>query len=336
MILRPLHPAPSRRTLLAGASALAAAALARSPACADVAFPDRPVRILVGFAAGGAPDALARVVADRLAARWSQPVTVENRTGAQGNIAMAAVAKSPADGLTLALVPVGNAAVNPALFPTLPYDMARDFAPISEIARVENLLVVGAGTPMRSVADLVAAGRREPGALTYATPGAGSLAHLAAELFARGTGITMRHVPYRGVAPALTDVMRGEVSLTFAQISTAKPLVEGGQLRALAIASAARSSLFPDVPTLAEAAGLPGFEAVSWYGLMAPAGTPEPILRKVAADLSAILAMPETRAALESQGAAPAGGGPDALAGLIAADTERWGRVVREAGIRVE
>ena len=316
---------------------LALPALAGLPAPSRAqAFPDRGVRILVGFAAGGAPDALARLVADRLAARWGQPVTVENRTGAQGNIAMAAVAKAPPDGLTLALVPVGNAAVNPALFPSLPYDMARDFAPVTEIARVENLLVVGAGTPWRDVGALVAAGRREPGALTYATPGAGSLAHLAAELFARGAGFTMRHVPYRGVAPALTDVMRGEVSLTFAQVSTAKPLVEGGQLRALAIASRERSPLFPEVPTLAEAANLPGFEAVSWYGLMAPTGTPEPIVRAIAADVAAILAEPGTRAALEAQGAAPAGGGPAALAVLIAADTARWGQVVREAGIKVE
>ena len=315
---------------------LAASILAPLAAAAEEGFPDRGVRILVGFAPGGAPDALARVVADRLATRWKQPVTVENRTGAQGNIAMAAVAKSTPDGLTLGLVPVGNAAVNPALFPSLPYDMARDFVPVTEIARVENLLVVGAGSPFRTVADLVTAARREPGALTYGTPGAGSLAHLAAELFGRGAGFTMRHVPYRGVAPALTDVIRGEVSLTFAQLSTAKPFVEGGQLRALAIASPARNPLFPDVPTLAEAAGLPGFEAVSWYGLMAPAGTPEPIVRSVATDVAAILARPETRAALEAQGATPAGDGPAAFARLIAEDTARWGRVVREAGIKVE
>lgn len=327
---------PDRRATLALLGTLPFAGAAASAGRAADELPAGTLRIFVGFAAGGAPDALARVVADRLGSLSSRQVIVENRTGAQGNLAMSAVAKAPPDGLTLALVPVGNAAVNPTLFPNLPYDIERDFAPITQLATVENVLVVGSGTPFRAVADLFAKGRAEPDALTYATPGAGSLAHLAAELLALGGGVRMRHVPYRGVSPALTDVMRGEVTLTFAQISTAKPLIESGQLRALGVASRARNALMPDVPTVAEAAKLPGFEAVSWYALMAPAGTPGPVVAKLHADTASVLRDPATRAALEAQGASPVGGTPAELAALIRADGTRWGKVVREAGIKVE
>jgi tripartite-type tricarboxylate transporter receptor subunit TctC len=327
---------PDRRATLVLLGAVPFAGLGASLARATEELPPGTMRILVGFAAGGAPDALARVVADRLGSLWSRQVIVENRTGAQGNLAMTAVAKAPPDGLTLALVPVGNAAVNPTLFPNLPYDIERDFAPVTQLATVENALVVGSGTSLRTIADLVARGRAEPESLTYATPGAGSLAHLAAELLALGCGIRMRHVPYRGMSPALTDVMRGEVTLTFAQISTAKPLIESGQLRALGVASSTPNALLPGVPTVAEAANLPGFEAVSWYALMAPAGTPQPVVAKLGADAAAVLRDPATRAALEAQGASPVGGTPAELAALIRAEGLRWGKVVRDAGIRVE
>jgi len=183
------------------------------------------------------------------------------------------------------------------------------------------------------MSDLIAAGRAGT-ALTYATPGAGSLAHHAAELLARAGGFAMNHVAYRGVAPALTDVLRGEVSLTFAQLSTAKPLIDQGQLRALGIASRERSPVLPQVPTVAEAGGLAGFEAVSWYALMAPAGTPDPVVRKLQAEVARLIRLPETRSALEAQGAKPVGGTPEELAAVIAADTARWGRVIREANIQ--
>ena len=196
-----------------------------SPALSADDYPSRPVRIIVGFAAGGAPDALARIIADRMTQRWSQSVIVENRTGANGNIAMTAVAKAPPDGYTVALVPVGNAAVNPSLFPDLPYDL-KQFAPITQIANVENVLVVSAKSDLKTVADLIALGKSKD--LTYATPGAGSIAHLAAELFARSAGFRVTHVTYRGVTPALTDVLRGEVTMMFAQVSTAKPLIDSG------------------------------------------------------------------------------------------------------------
>lgn len=322
----------ARALALAVAAAVIAAAPTRASEAGD--YPARPVRIVVGFAAGGAPDALARILGERLGQAWGQSVVVENRTGAQGNIAMAAVAKAPPDGYTLALVPVGNAAVNPALFADLPYDIVRDFAPVTQIATVENVLVVGAQAPAKSLAELVALGRSGGADLTYATPGAGSLAHLAAELLARAGGFRMRHVPYRGVAPALTDVLRGEVTMTFAQLSTAKPMIEAGQLRALGVASRERSAALPDVPTVAEAAGIPGFEAVSWYALMAPAQTPAPVLARLHRDVVALLRLPELRAALEAQGAKPVGNSPAELAAIIAADGARWAKVVREANIK--
>jgi tripartite-type tricarboxylate transporter receptor subunit TctC len=302
-----------------------------APASAQEPYPTKPIRIVVGFAAGGAPDALARVVGDRLAQTFSQSVIVENRVGAAGNIAMAAVAKSPADGYTLALVPVGNAAVNPSLFPDLPYRLDQ-FAPITQIANVENVLVVSAKLPAKTVAELIALGKQKD--LTYATPGAGSIAHLAAELFARTAGFRVTHVAYRGVAPALTDVLRGEIGMMFAQVSTAKPLIDSGELRALGVASAKRSAALPDVPTIAES-GMPGFEAVSWYALMAPAGTPDAIVAKLREGVIAAINAPEAKAALAAQGAQPVGNTPAELAAVIAADTARWGKVIREADIKV-
>jgi tripartite-type tricarboxylate transporter receptor subunit TctC len=299
-------------------------------------YPTRPIRIIVGFAAGGAPDALARIVGEKLAQDWGQPVVVENRTGAQGNTAMAAVAKAPADGYTLALMPIGNAAVNPSLNPSLPYDPVKDFAPITQLATVENVLVIGASSPIRTLAELIALGRSKTANLSYATPGAGSLAHLAAELLAHRGGFALNHVPYRGVTPALTDVIRGEVTMIFAQLSTAKPFIDGGQLRPLGVASKERSAVVPDVPTVAEAGGMPGFEAVSWYALMAPAQTPDPVIRKLHEGVVRALNLPDVKTALEAQGAKPVGNSSAELAAVIAADTARWAKVIKEANIQVQ
>jgi tripartite-type tricarboxylate transporter receptor subunit TctC len=316
--------------------ALACALTSAVPAAwaQEVSYPSKPIRIIVGFAAGGAPDALARIIGDRLAQTWSQSVVVENRVGAAGNIAMAAVAKAAPDGYTLALVPVGNAAVNPSLFTDLPYDL-KQFAPITQIANVDNVLVVSAKSPVKSVAELIAYGRSKDANVTYATPGAGSIAHLAAELFARSAGFRVTHISYRGVAPALTDVLRGEITMMFAQLSTAKPLIDSGELRALGIASAARSAAMPNLPTIAEAGNMPGFEAVSWYALMAPAGTPAAIIDKVRDGAVKAVNALEAKAALEAQGARPVGGTPAELAAVIAADTARWAKVIRDADIKI-
>jgi tripartite-type tricarboxylate transporter receptor subunit TctC len=296
-------------------------------------YPTKPIRLIVGFAAGGAPDLLARTIGEQLSQTWKQAVVVENRTGANGNLAMAAVAKAEPDGYTLALVPVGNAAVNPTLMPDLPYSMSQ-FAPVTLIANVENVLVVSAKSEVKSTKDLIALGRGKDASLTYATPGAGSIAHLAAELLARNAGIEMRHITYRGVSPALTDVMRGEVTAMFAQISTAKPLIDSGELRALGVASARRSTALPDVPTIEEAAEMPGFEAVSWYALMAPAGTPEPVIAKLREGVERAINAPAAKAALEKQGAQPIASSPAELATVIAIDTARWGKVIRDGNIK--
>ena len=297
-------------------------------------YPSRQIRIVVGFAAGGAPDALARIISDRLTHKWGQAVVVENRTGANGNIAMAAVAKSPPDGYTLALVPVGNAAVNPSLFSDLPYELGQ-FAPITQIANVENVLVISAKSSISSLKELIALGRSKGTNLTYATPGAGSIAHLAAELLARSAGLPMTHVTYRGVTPALTDVLRGEVTMMFSQLSTAKPLIAAGELRALGVASKVRSAVLPDVPTIAEAGDMPRFEAVSWYALMAPAGTPQAIVAKLHDGAVEAINAPEAKAGLEAQGAKPVGNTPTELAAVIATDTARWAKVIRDANIKL-
>jgi tripartite-type tricarboxylate transporter receptor subunit TctC len=322
---------PAAALLVAAGNVMFAAPLSRA---AD--YPAQPIHIIVGFAAGGAPDTLARIVGDKLAADWGQPVVIENRTGAEGNIAMAVVARAPADGYTLALAPVGNAAINPWLTANLPYDPMKDFAPITQIATVENVLVISARSPIRTVKELIASGTSKATTLSYATPGAGSVAHLAAELMARAGGFHMNHIPYRGVAPALTDVIRGEVTLMFAQLSTAKPFIDGGQLRALGVASKRRSALLPDVPTIAEGGGMPDFEAVSWYALMAPARTPEAIIAKLYAGVVRALNRPDVKAALVEQGAMPVGNSPGELAAIIAADSARWAKVIKDANIRAE
>jgi tripartite-type tricarboxylate transporter receptor subunit TctC len=325
----------SKTPLLAALFAATVTTVAFAQSSSDH-YPSQLIRLVVPFAAGGTADALARIVGDNLSQRWGSPVIVENKPGAQGNIGMAAVAKSPPDGYTLALVPVGNAAVNPSLFKDLPYNPIKDFAPISQLAVVENVLVVNGNSNIKTLDQLIALGKSKVGNITYSTPGAGSQAHLAAELLAHATGIELTHVPYRGLAPALTDVLNGEITMTFAQLSNAKPFIENGRLRALGVASRERSAALPDVPTIAEAGKLPGFEAVSWYALMAPAHTPDAVVRKLYGEVASIMRLPGVGTALEAQGAKPVGGTPEQLAAVIADDTARWSKLIREAHIEVQ
>jgi tripartite-type tricarboxylate transporter receptor subunit TctC len=295
-------------------------------------YPSGTIRIVIGFSPGGGSDVAGRVIADKMSAKWGKPVIVENKPGAQGNLAMALVARAPADGYTLAIVPVGNAAVNPSLFRELPYDM-KEFAPVSQVAVVENVLVINAKSPARSLKEFVALGKAKDARFTFSSPGAGSQGHLAGELLARATGIEIQHIPYKGLGPALQDVLSGEITMTFAQLSNAKQFIENGQLRALGVASLKRSAALPDVPTIAEAGDLPGFEALSWYALMAPAHTPPAIIAKLSAEVSRIVKLPDVADALAAQGAQAVGGTPQELANIIAADTARWAKVVKDAGI---
>jgi tripartite-type tricarboxylate transporter receptor subunit TctC len=296
-------------------------------------YPTGTIRIVIGFTPGGGSDVAGRAVAEKLALRWGKPVIVENKIGAQGNLAMAHVAKAAPDGYTLVVVPIGTAAVNPSLFKELPYDM-KEFAPISQIAAIDNVLVVSAKSAARSLNELVALGKAKDARFTYSSPGAGSQAHLAAELLARAVGIELTHVPYRGLGPALTDVLSGEITMTFAQLSNAKQFIENGQLRALGVASLERNPAMPDIPTIVEAGNLPGFSAVSWYALMAPARTPQPIIRKLADEVARIVRMPDVAATLAGLGAQPVGNTPKELEAIIAEDTARWAKVIKEAGIQ--
>jgi tripartite-type tricarboxylate transporter receptor subunit TctC len=320
--------------LLAGIllSATCSGSLCASAQDAAAEYPTGAIRIINGFAPGGGSDVAGRTVAEKLAQKWGKPVIVENKTGAQGNLAMAYVAKAAPDGYTLAVVPVGNAAVNPSLFKELPYDM-KEFAPVSQIAAINNVLVVAAKSPAKSLKELVALGKAKDARFTYSSPGAGSQAHLAGELLSRAVGIEMRHIPYRGLGPALTDVLNGEITMTFAQLSNAKQFIENGQLRALGIASLKRSPAMPDIPTIAEAGDLPGFAAVSWYALMAPANTPQPIIQKLSSEVARIVKMRDVTATLTALGAEPVGNTPEELAQTIAADTARWAKVIKDAGI---
>jgi tripartite-type tricarboxylate transporter receptor subunit TctC len=315
------------------ASAQFASAQVASAQVAAADYPTGTIRIVNGFSPGGGSDVSGRAVAEKLAQKWGKPVIVENKTGAQGNLAMAHVAKAAPDGYTLAVVPLSNAAVNPSLFKELPYDM-KEFAPISQIAAIDNVLVVSAKSQARSLKELVSLGTTKDARFTYSSPGAGSQAHLAGELLSRAVGIEMTHIPYRGLGPALSDVLSGEITMTFAQLSNAKQFIENGQLRALGVASRKRNPAMPDIPTVAEAGSLPGFAAVSWYALMAPAKTPQPIIQKLADEVARIVRMPDVAATLAALGAEPVGNTPKELEEIIADDTARWAKVIKEAGIQ--
>ena len=318
-----------KRTLLVLALALhAAAALAQ-------AWPSKPVRIINGFAAGGPSDLLSRAVAEKLQAAWGQPVLVEAKTGANGNIAMEYAAKAPADGYTLLTIPAGNAVVLPHLNAKLPYDPLKDFAPITMLGTVPNVLVVGPQVPAKDLKELVALAKSQPGKLSFASPGVGATPHMAGELLKAVTGIDMLHVPYKGTTPAIADVMGGQVTMFFSQMSNALPLAKQGKVRALGVASLQRHPAAPDIPTIAEQ-GYPGFEATAWYGLVGPAALPADIVAKVAADATKALQMPDVKERLAALGADPVGGSPREFDQKLRAEHARWGDLIRKAGIRVQ
>jgi tripartite-type tricarboxylate transporter receptor subunit TctC len=299
-------------------------------------WPQKPVRIIVPFAPGGASDLMPRLVGEKLSAAWNQPVVIENRPGAAGNIGMEAGAKSPPDGYTLLSAPNGNLVVNPHMYSKLAYDVFKDLAPVTRIAAVQNVLVVHPEVPATTVKELVALARAKPGSLNFASPGNGSQAHVAVELMKLQLGLDLVHVPYQGVGPAMKDLLGGRISLMVAQLPSALPQVKAGKLRALGVASAAPLPALPDVPTIAAAAPLPGFEAVSWYALMAPAGTPKELLEKIHADTARALQLPEVRERLAGMGADPSGESPAELAARIKSEYDRWGEVVRKANIKAD
>jgi len=299
-------------------------------------FPAKPVKIIVPFAPGGASDLMPRIVGDKLTGMWGQPVVIENRPGAAGNLGMELGGKSPPDGYTLLSAPNGNMVVNPHMYSKLAYDVFRDLAPITRIASVQNVLVVHPDVPARNMKELIALARAKPGELNFASPGNGSQAHVAVELLKLRLGLDLVHVPYQGVGPAIKDLLGGRITLMVAQVPSALPHIKAGKLRALGVASAAPLAALPGVPTIAEAADLKGFEAVSWYALMAPAGTPKEVIAKIQGDIAKVLQLPDMREKLEAQGADPSGETSAELAARIRGEYDYWGEVVKKANIKAD
>jgi tripartite-type tricarboxylate transporter receptor subunit TctC len=314
----------TRRAMLAGLAGLGL------PGVRPLRAADRkPLRVVVPFAAGSAPDLLARLLAER----WERPVVVVNMPGAGGNLGVDHVAKAEKDGHTLVLAGDAAITVNPAIYEHMPFDPRRDLAPVSQIAVTPNLLVVAANSPIRSVADIVALARAEPGRQTYASAGAGTSSHRAGEMLKRAEGLDIAHVPYRN--SPLPDVLSGNVGFFFANVATALPLVREGKLRALAASSRQRLAVAPDVPTMIEL-GYEGFEAVAWFGLLAPAGTPPGMITGLHAELAVIGSEPDVRSRLFAMGAEPIFSAPDAFAALIAAETSKWALLMKRTGIKVQ
>ena len=327
----------SRRIALLGACTLAAAGLLPAAAMAqpDANWPAKPIKWVVPFPPGGAMDVIARTLGEKAGRTLGQPFVIENRPGAGGNIGADAVAKSPADGYTIMITSIGMA-TNKALYPRLSYDPVKDFAPISLLAIVPNVLVVNtAKTTDKSVADVIAHAKRDPGKLTYASAGNGTSIHLAGEVFASMAGLNLLHVPYKGSGPAVTDMLGGQVDLMFDSITSARPHILSGKLRALGVTSAKRSATLPDVPTIAEA-GVPGYEVSPWFAVFAPAGTPAAIVNKINAALIDAMKQPDTVAKFETIGAEPVGTTPQQLATHLDKELARWGALIKERNIRMD
>jgi len=311
----------------------AAGLLALATALASAqAYPTRPIRILVPSTPGGSVDTLARMVSRHLSEKWNQQVVVDNRAGAGGVIAAELAAKASPDGHTLIMGTVASMATNVSLTRNLSYHPTRDFDPVTLVAAQQLMLVVNPSVPAESVADLLRLARAKPGQLTFATAGNGSGGHLSGELFRMLTGIDLVHIPYQGVSPAMLDVVSGQVTMSFASIISGTPQVRSGKLRALAVTGLRRSPAQPETPTMIEA-GVKGYESSTWYGLLAPKGTPRPIVMKLHQEVVALLQQPATKERLLAEGAEPVGNTPDQFRAFIDAEIAKWGKIIRAAGL---
>ncbi|NUA26558.1 tripartite tricarboxylate transporter substrate binding protein [Cupriavidus basilensis] len=325
-----------RATLRLAAMACAAfCAQLALPARAADNYPTKPLRLVVPFTPGGTTDILARLVAQKLGEALGQTVVVDNRPGAGGNIGAEAVAKAAPDGYTLLMGTLGTQVTNQFLYARMPYDSAKDFAPVTLVANSPNVLLTNATLPVKSVAELIALARQRPGSLNYASTSTGGSPHLSGELLDSMAGVKMQHVPYKGAAPAMTDLLAGQVNLMFDNLPSALAQIQAGKVRALAVTSPQRSPILPDVPTVAES-GLPGYVVNSWFGLLAPAGTPPALVARLQQTVAKVLAAPEVKQRIEQLGAVPGGDSPAAFAAVIRADTEKWARVIKSAGIQAQ
>ncbi len=335
-----MAPMRFNRRIVVTASAAALMGLCSLSAHAQGAWPNKPVRIVVPFAPGGTTDILARAVAPELSRVFGQQFVVENKAGAGGNLGAEAVAKSAPDGYTLLMGTVGTHGINRALYPKLPYDPIKDFAPVTLVASVPNVMVVNAELAktnnINTVQDFIKLAKSRPGKLNMASSGNGTSIHLAGELFKSQTGTFMTHIPYRGSGPALLDLVGGQVDVMFDNLPSAMQLIKGGKIKALALTSSTRSAALPDAPTIEEAAGLKGFEATSWFGLLAPAGTPPDVVNRIQQEVARALASPAINEKMVAQGAIPSGNTPAQFATLIDSEHKKWAKVVKVSGARVD
>jgi len=314
--------------LMGVAASLADASQAQS-------YPAKAIRIVVPYPAGGTSDILARSVGQKLSEAWGQPVVVDNKPGANGNVGADIVAKAAPDGYTLLLADIGSLAISPSVYPTLPFDPAKDFAPVTMVAYSPHILVVHPSVPVGSVKELVALAKAKPGKLNFAISGVGGAPHLAGVDFALRTGVDWVYIPYKGGAQAIADVAGGQADVTLNGMLATYPLVKGDKLKLLAVSSAKRMSAIPDVPTIAEA-GVPGFESGSWQGVIAPAGTPADIVAKLNGEIARIVGTPEMRENLGKQGAEVRTTTPDAFATFIRTEKARWAKVVKDANVKID
>jgi len=320
---------PIRSMVLALAVALA------SPAILAQTYPSRPIRIVVPFPPGGGTDIIARVTSQRVSSATGWTFVIDNKPGAGGNLGVDFAAKSAPDGYTLVFGQTSNLAINPTLYTKLPYDPQKDLAPIVLVANAPLVMVTGAGSPYQTLADAVAAAKAKPGVVNFASPGNGTVAHLTSELFQKAAGVKTQHIPYKGAAQALTDVISGNVELYMSSVPTLLGQIKQGKLRALAVTSARRVDDLQNVPTLNES-GYKGFDAATWFGFLAPAGTPKEIVSQLNAEFNRALQQPELRKRLADEGANSVGGTAEQFADLIREEIVRWGKVVRESGARVD
>uniref|UniRef100_UPI0030F7E8A3 Bug family tripartite tricarboxylate transporter substrate binding protein n=1 Tax=uncultured Acidovorax sp. TaxID=158751 RepID=UPI0030F7E8A3 len=331
------HSHATRRFALgsiASAVVLGAGLLGGTSALAQ-AYPTKPVTIIVPFAAGGTTDILARIIGQALTAELGQSVVVDNRAGAGGNIGGQAAAKATPDGHTLFMGTVGTHAINASLYKKMPFDPVKDFAPLTRVANVPNLLVANPAQPYKSVKDLIAYAKANPGKVNFGSSGNGSSIHLSGELFKSLAKVDMQHVPYKGSAPAVTDLMGNQIGIMFDNMPSAIQHVRSGSLVPLAVTTAKRSPELPNVPTIAEA-GVPGYEATSWFGMFAPAGTPAPVLAKLNAAIVKVLAQPDVKKKINEQGAEVYSETPEQFAAFIQAESVKWGKVVKESGASLD
>lgn len=325
------------KVLLHTASLVAAAAVLGPGAAGALAqeYPKKPITMIVPYPAGGATDILARALGEKLTASLGQQVVIDNRPGANGNIGAQIAAKAAPDGYTLLMSPASTLTHNPSLYSKMPFDPLKDFAPISIVAETPMVVVVNPAVPAKSIKELVDLAKSKPGALSFASPGTGSSPHLSGELFKLMTKTDMVHVPYKGAAPAVTDLVGGQVQLMFDTIVSSLPHVKSGKLRALAVTPAKRSPLRPELPTVAEA-GVPGYEATTWFGLLAPAGTPKPIIEKLHNEVVKILKTPDMKSRLDQLGAEPIGNTPEEFTAAMKQEMAKWAKVVADAAVRLE